>query len=184
MNVALSLPWTNERFLDWAEVQNERYEFDGTAPVLMTGGNVRHGRMTWTLHAALRRRLEGTGLECHGPNLAVQTIGKAIRFPDALVTRSGLPDLDRMAPEVLSVFEVVSPTSGRLDRVTKRREYAAVPSVRSYIVIETASRRVTVLHRDAPDQDWSEAVQQAGAFALPELGISLEVVELYEGVTI
>jgi hypothetical protein len=33
MNVALQKPWTPERFLAWAETQEERYEFDGIQPV-------------------------------------------------------------------------------------------------------------------------------------------------------
>ena len=53
MNVALSKPWSIERFLDWAGARNERYEFDGTAPVAMTGVTNRHGRVMSNVHAAL-----------------------------------------------------------------------------------------------------------------------------------
>ncbi len=39
MSIAFHLPhMTREEFLDWAEAQEERYEFDGFQPVAMTGG--------------------------------------------------------------------------------------------------------------------------------------------------
>ena len=33
---------TREALFDWAEAQNEPYEFDGFQPVAMTGGTLRH----------------------------------------------------------------------------------------------------------------------------------------------
>ena len=180
MNVALSKPWSIERFLDWAGARDERYEFDGTAPVAMTGVTIRHGRVMSDVHAALRSRLRGTGCSYHGPDVGLRTVGDAVRFPDALVTCEPCPEMDRLAPGAVIVFEVVSPTSERMDRVTKRREYAAVPSIRSYVIIETSSQRVTVLHRNAAEQDWVES--DVDVVDLPEIGVSIPIPELYEDV--
>jgi len=60
MNVALTHPWTDEQFLNWAAAQEGRYEFDGLQPVAMTGGTARHSRITLNIHVALRSRLRGT----------------------------------------------------------------------------------------------------------------------------
>ena len=180
MNVALSKPWSIERFLDWAGARDERYEFDGTAPVAMTGVTIRHGRVMSNVHAALRNRLRGTGCSYHGPDVGLQTVGNAVRFPDALVTREPCPEMDRLASGAVVVFEVVSPTSARMDRVIKRQEYAAVASMRRYVIVETSSQRVTVLHRNEPNQPWTEA--DVDVVDLPEIGISIPVPELYEDV--
>ena len=61
MNMMLQQPWTTERFLDWAETQEEPYEFDGTQPVATTGGNRRDSLVMHNLYAALRVRLRGSG---------------------------------------------------------------------------------------------------------------------------
>jgi len=119
MNVALQRPWTIEQFLNWAGAQDGRYEFDGVQPVAMTGGNARHNRVTTNIHAALRYRLRGTPCAYYGPALGVQTIGSTVRYPDALVTCTKFPDTDRLAPDVRVVFEVLSPSSGRTDRIEK-----------------------------------------------------------------
>jgi hypothetical protein len=56
MNLALTLPWTVEQFLYWAETQEGRFEFDGFQPVAMTVGTARHNRITLNIHVALRSR--------------------------------------------------------------------------------------------------------------------------------
>ncbi len=42
MNIALRKPMTLDEFLAWEREQELRYEFDGFAPVAMTGGTVAH----------------------------------------------------------------------------------------------------------------------------------------------
>ena len=37
------------------------------------------------------------------------------------------------------VFEVLSPSSGQTDRIVKVREYASVPTVRRYVILEYTS---------------------------------------------
>jgi Uma2 family endonuclease len=81
------------------------------------------------------------------------------------------------------VFEVISPTSGRTDRIVKVREYAAVPSILRYVIVESASVGLTVLKRAAGDQKWTVTTLIAdGTMLLPEIGVEIPVAELYEGV--
>ena len=49
-------------------------------------------------------------------------------------------------------IEVISPTSGRTDRIVKVREYAAVPSVLRYVVVQSSSIGLTVLERQTADR--------------------------------
>ena len=87
MTAALRTPrMTRDAFLTWAEVQRERYEFDGFEPVAMTGGTRNHNRITRDIHRALDARLRGSGCESLGPDAGVATIGDAVRYPDARVT--------------------------------------------------------------------------------------------------
>ena len=45
----------------------------------------------------------------------------------------------RTIPGAVVVFEIVSPTSSRIDRIIKVREYAAVPSIRRYVILKLTS---------------------------------------------
>ena len=117
MSSALPKPWTTDQFLAWAEIQDMRYEFDGTAPVAMTGGTVNHGLIMRNLHRALDARLRSGKCVPLGPDVGLATVGTKIRYPDALITCSQLSGASRTVPGVVVVFEIVSPGSGQTDRI-------------------------------------------------------------------
>ena len=183
MDASVTPPWTVEQFLSWAARQEERYEFDGERPVAMTGGTARHNRIAGNIHAALRMRLRGGRCSNFGPALGVRTTGQKVRYPDALVTCTKFPDSERLAPDVVVVFEVLSPDSGRRDRIEKVREYAAVPSIRRYAIVEFSSSGLLLLHRHKGDAAFTaQSLTIDDILVLPEIGIEIPVSEIYEDI--
>lgn len=184
MSAPLHQPWTQEQFFSWASVQEGRYEFDGFHPVAMTGSNSAHSRVMQRLHLALGRRLEGGPCEPLGPDAGIETVNKAIRSPDALITCATLGLDDRIVPGVVTVFEILSPTSGRTDRIVKVREYQAVPTIRRYVIVESTSIGLTVMERGASDETWRTTVlTQEDTLRMPDIGIEVPVAEIYRGIT-
>lgn len=184
MNVPLRKPWTQEEFFRWAETQESRYEFDGFQPVAMTGGNLNHSRVFGNLYTGLKTRLRGGPCEPLGPDAGLETINRAVRYPDALVTCSKADGMGRLVPGVVVVFEVLSPTSGRIDRIVKVREYAAVPSIRRYVILESSSAGLTVFERDRADEPWRAlTLTNDDTLRMPEIGIEIPVAEFYEDIS-
>jgi Uma2 family endonuclease len=170
-------------FLAWAARQEARYEFDGVRPVAMVGGTRNHNRIMTNIHAALRARLRGSPCAYYGPDLGVSTIGQKIRYPDALVTCSKFPGDARVAPDVVIVFEVLSAELGRRDRIEKVREYAAVGSIGRYVIVESDTSGLLVLYRASGGDDWvAESMTVLDTLHLPEIGISIPVLEFYDDV--
>lgn len=184
MNIALrKSTMTRGQFFAWAEANGGRWEFDGFAPVAMTGGTVNHSRILRNLHVALGTRLSDSGCEPLGPDAGVATVGDAVRYPDALVTCTKAPGDARLVPDVVVVFEVLSPNSGRIDRIVKLREYRGVPTIRRYVIVEHNSIGLTVLVRDSGDVDWTaSALTVEDTLRMPEIGIEIPVAEFYRGV--
>jgi Uma2 family endonuclease len=183
MTVALTEPRTAELFLDWVGRQESRFEFDGLRPVAMTGGDANHDDITGNIRTALRSRLRAGVCKNYGPNLAVQTVGDKMRFPDALITCTKFLGTERIAPHPVAVFEVVGPTSGRDDHFVKLREYQAVPSILTYIIVESASVDLLVYHRQTGEQPFVVVpLTSDGTLDLPNLGIQIPVAEFYDGV--
>jgi Uma2 family endonuclease len=184
MNIALHKPWTQERFFAWAQAQDVRYEFDGVQPVAMTGGNAGHSLVMRNVNFALLARLRRGPCQPLGPDAGIETIDKAVRYPDALVTCSKFELADHTIPGVVVVFEVLSPTSGRVDRIVKVREYAAVPSIRRYVIVESSSIGLTVMDRSGPDEVWRTTVlTNEDILRMPEIGIEIPVAEIYDDIT-
>lgn len=184
MSTALRQPrMTREQFFAWAQADGGRWEFDGFEPVAMTGGTVNHSQIGQNVMTALRTRLTGTGCRPLGPDAGVATVGDTVRYPDALVTCSKVPGDAYVVPGVLAVFEVLSPTSGRTDRIVKLREYRAVPSIRRYVILEHASAGLIDLTRTNGDEDWiATALTAEDTLRMPEIDAEIPVAEFYEGV--
>jgi len=174
---------TRDQFFLWAQAQNERYEFDGFDPVLMTGGRMSHAMILLNVNFALRTRLAGKGCLPLGPDAGVATVGDTVRYPDGVVTCSPVDPDAYLVPDPVVVFEVISPTSGRVDRIVKVREYAAVPSIRRYVIMESSTIGLTVMARQDAGQDWTATTLIAGdVLRMPEIGIEVPVSALYEGI--
>ncbi len=139
MTVALRKPMTLPEFLAWEKRQELRYEFDGFQPVAMTGGTLDHEAIGGTLRAILYERLRGkpsrsdppegqpakrAGGRPWGPTTKIEVQGR-IRYPDAYVSCTPASGQDTIVPEPVVVFEVLSASNSRTDRIEKVREYQA-----------------------------------------------------------
>jgi Uma2 family endonuclease len=185
MNAPLRKPWTQEQFLSWAETQEARYEFDGFEPVAMTGGFNNASAIGINILTVLRNRLRGGACRPLGPDAGLETVHKAVRYPDALVTCSKFDGESRVVPGVVVVFEIVgrTPDAGRRDRIVKVREYAAVPSILRYVIIESSGIGLTVLERQGQDATWRNTVLTGDdTLRMPEIGIEIPVAEIYEDI--
>ena len=150
----------------------------------MTGGTAGHSIIMQNVHAALRGRLRGSGCRPLGPDAGLATVGTAVRYPDALVTYSKFDREAMTIPGVVIVFEVLSSTTSRTDRIIKPREYAAVPSIRRYVILESTSVGLTVMERDQPNEVWRvTTLTNDDILRMPEISIEIPVTEFYEDVT-
>jgi Uma2 family endonuclease len=183
MNAPFLKPWTQEQFFAWAAHQEGHWEFDGFRPVAMNGGTANHNIITQNVMAALRARLRGGGCRPMGPNAGIETLGAAVRYPDAFVTCSKFDGSVLLLPGAVVVLEVVSPNSGRTDRIVKVREYAAIPSVLRYVILEFTSAGLQSFERTNADEPWrATALTGDDILRMPEIGIEVPVGEFYEDV--
>ena len=178
MSTALCEPWTVERFLAWEDRQEGRHEFDGADIVLMTGGSRAHQRIIYSLRRLLEERLDHEQFDAV-PEMRMR-IGRRVRCPDVLVCRGQVPDQTRTLHDAVVVFEILSEDTAMTGRNTKRSDYADVPGIRRYVLIEQLRRAATVLEQTG-DQ-WIETPVVADAIALPELGIELGLEDIYRDV--
>jgi Uma2 family endonuclease len=100
-----------------------------------------------------------------------------------VVTCSPADGASRLVPDPIVVFEVISPTSGHVDKIVKVRDYNAVDSIRRYVIVESASVGLTVHERPDAGHKWTVTTLIADdLLLLPEIGVDIPVSELYEGV--
>lgn len=177
MSAAVQRSMTLGEFLDWEERQELRYEFDGSQPEAMTGGTLRHEAIGTTLRALLYARLHGSACRPWGPNSKIEVQGR-IRYPDALVSCTDGRADDTIIPAPVVVFESLSPTTSRTDRIEKLREYQATPSIQRYVILEQDSVAAMVFSRQG-DEWIGHALTETDVLRMPEIGIELPLADLY-----
>lgn len=172
-------PMTVAEFLAWEETQPLRWEFDGITPVAMTGGTEAHQLIQVNLLAALHGRLRGRPCRAYGSDVKVQLAG-SIRYPDAFIACGPVNLRGTVRDDPVIVFEILSRSTARTDRVEKMREYWDTPSIRRYVLIEQEGISATSFVRR--DGHWTGTVLWPGDMLdLPEAGIALPLEDLYEG---
>lgn len=180
MNVSMRKPMSRDEFLAWEGRQELRYEFDGFAPIAMTGGSSEHAAIQRNLITALTTRLRGKPCVPYGSELKIAVAG-SIRYPDAFVVCSTIARGTYVVDAPVVIFEILSQTTAVTDRVVKNREYQDTPSVLRYVMLEQFRAAATVFERVAGD--WiGHVVQGEVVLRMPEIGIELPLSELYDGV--
>lgn len=138
MSAALQIrpPASLAEFLEWERCQAVRYEWDGVQPVAMVGGSFAHTELASRLSDVLRPALRGGPCTVVRADLKVLTErGTRARYPDLAVTCAPIRAADAELPEPLLIVEVMSETTAATDRGAKRAEYAALPSLRRYVML-------------------------------------------------
>ncbi len=180
MSIALPKPMTREQFLAWEEAQELRYEFDGFQPSAMTGGTANHARLQRNLAITIGGRLRGSPCEFYGSDLKVET-ARGFRHPGGFVACSPLARDAKIVSDPVVIFEVLSDSTEATDMVTKNHEYAAIASVRRYIMLSQNDIAGTMFERVG--DDWvGHLLSAASLVRMPEIGIEVALAELYEGV--
>jgi len=180
MQLAVPKPMTREEFLAWEERQDLRYEFDGFQPMAMTGGTAAHARLQRNLAVSLAGRLRGGLCEFYGSDLKIET-ARGFRYSDGFVACSPVTGDATVVREPVVIFEVLSDSTARTDLVTKNQEYAAVATMRRYVVLAQDAIAGTMFER--VDGDWVGHLLHADSILrMPEIGVEVPLMELYEGV--
>ena len=183
MDTVLDRPWTTETFLAWEDRQEGKHEFDGRHVIPMTGGSIAHQRIVGNLWAALIGLLGDRTLM---PVLEMRLrIGTRVRYPDVVVCAGPLDQTTRTLTDALAIFEVLSDDTATTDRVEKLIDYAAVPSLRCYVLPEQTAIAATLFHRE-PGGTWTASPHTAStltddSLVLLGLDLTLPLADLYRG---
>jgi Uma2 family endonuclease len=141
--------------------------------------------LSTNLQLALGSRLRGKRCRPYPPDSGVATIGSTVRYPDSLITCSPQDPKARVVTDVIVVFEVISLSTAHTDRIIKVREYAAVASIRRYVMIESTMVGLSVYERESPNEVWrASALTGEDILRIDEVGIEIPVAELYDGLTL
>jgi Uma2 family endonuclease len=177
---ARSHPWTVDDFLAFEAEEIERYEFVDGVVRMMTGASAAHSAIKGNVFAELRAAIRSGPCRVDVDDLKVVT-ETAVMYPDVLVMCRPLAPEDDRVPDPTVVVEVLSPTTQRHDRIAKWREYQKISSLRHFVLVEQAERRVEVYSRTETGWALASVEPPQDTVVLQSIGASLSLEAIYEG---
>ena len=180
MNAPAVKRMTVPQFLAWAETQhNGRYELVRGQVVAMTPERTEHVRAKQRAFRSLETAIERAGIACEAfiDGLAIVVDDETSYEPDALVNCGDrVADDTMIAPHPVIAVEVLSPSTGNLDKTIKLADYFRVPSLTHYIIIDLGRRHILHYYR-RPDEI-AVAIVKDGEIVFDLPGISVAAAEL------
>lgn len=171
---------TAKEFLE-IDFGDRKAELDNGVIRMMAGGTVRHSEVQGNIFAWLRQKLRGGTCRPYGPDMATQTHGSSIRYPDVSVfcheTRGD--DQAKAFDDPRVLIEVLSAGTARTDLRIKLEEYRSLDSVDTIVFVDIAVDRLRVVQRTAA-HGWTDVAYDLPIdLALPSLDLTIPHHEIF-----
>ena len=155
-----------------------RWELVAGEPRLMSGGSGAHANVAGNIYHTLRLRLGGSGCRPFNSDMGVRIAHDHIRYPDVAIYCDPR-DRDADLAEVRAfrfpvvVFEALSRSTARIDRVDKLLAYQNLGSVRLIVLVDPDRRTFETYERI--EEGWTVGHHLPGA-TLSVLNPTFEII--------
>jgi Uma2 family endonuclease len=173
---------TMAEFLAWEEQQAVRHEFFRGEIFAMDGGTGRHNRVIINLASRIGDHLDGTPCQVFAQSIKIG-LAEGYLYPDVMVTCGRVSAGDeQVIQDPRLVVEVLSPSTKGYDQRDKFVLYRTLASLREYVLIDPADRRVEVFTL-ATANTW-RLVDQSNAceLTLSSIDLALPLESVFKGV--
>jgi len=181
MNILTKTPVTVDEYLVWAEGRPGRYELYEGVVYAMTPERAVHAKIKLAIHMAFFAGVRARRLPCHvmPDGMTVRIDDSTAHEPDGLVyCGPELPPSTLLVPNPIIVFEVLSPSSQRIDATRKLAGYFRVPSVMHYLIVDP-DQSLVIHHARQGDDSILTRIVREGVIALDPPGLELALADVY-----
>ena len=169
-----------------ADTSEEKCEYHDGEIIAMTGGTVKHSRLSRNILSLLDTKLQNTNFEAINNDLRlwIPDYRRGV-YPDAMVFDGALQFNGDREDEVLNpllIVEVLSPSTEEYDRTDKFRMYRSIPSFCEYLLIRQNKIFVERYSKQAQVWTYSDCDGLDQSILLESLNTELAIAEIYRGV--
>jgi Uma2 family endonuclease len=165
------------------ELRSEiRHEYIAGHVYAMAGASDDHNRIALNIASELQQQLRGKRCEAFINDMKLKIAKDEIfYYPDVLVACDPKDSARYFRERPTVVFEVLSPDTERIDTREKQLAYAAIPSLKVYVIVAQDRLEATVLRKTSKGSWVSEVVRGLNAaLKLPGIGVEIPFRRIYE----
>ncbi len=181
--------FTEDEYYALEAASQTKHEFVNGHIYAMTGGSPSHNTISTNLVGQLFGALRGGPCRVFSTDMAIKTLETgSVFYPDVTVVCGEpvyVPPLSIAKLENPTIiFEVLSPSTAPYDRTTKFYNYAQIPSLKQYVLVEQDQPLIHVINRnDANEWDAIHPLDGIDAeLTLPAVNVTLAFNDIYEQV--
>jgi Uma2 family endonuclease len=138
---------TLTEFLEWDDGTDRRYELLDGIPMMMAPSLEAHGEIAVALGAEIRARLQPPCRVISEAGVLIPDRPDTYYIADQAVTCAPREPGRRMVVEPVLLVEILSPSTGQVDRWRKVADYRTIQSMREILVVFSDERRVELQRR-------------------------------------
>ncbi len=174
--------WTLDEFLAFDDGTDTRYElFDGQIVAMAPASDV-HGALVARLAVRIGAGLRPPCEVVIEAGIVPPERADSWYEADLAVTCAGLTGQQFVAEPIL-IAEVLSPSTAATDRDRKLPDYRTIPSLQDILVVSSSEPRIEHFRRE--ESGWKiHDVRGDGTLGLQALDLTLDLAELYAGLTL
>ena len=164
-----------------------KHEYHDGEIIEMTGGSINHNRLVRNLIRLLDNALRKTIYEVFPSDLRlwIPQYNRGL-YPDLMLIAGEPLFSDNRNDEILNpcvIIEVLSPSTSSYDRGDKFRYYRSIPQLNQYLLVSQGEILIESYSKTS-ENNWllQEYTPAREILSLDSLGISLNLVDIYEGI--
>jgi len=176
------------QYMELLESSDVRYEYWDGEVVAMAGASLRHNQITMNIGGLAWQQLRGKDCSAaQSDQLVKAESNQRYLFPDVVIHCKQGRIEQTFAEAVLDpvvVFEVLSPSTERIDRTKKFESYSKIASLKKLVLVSQDRQIVEHFYRESASEDWrvEHLFEDEHELELQSVGCKFQVRDIYEGV--
>jgi Uma2 family endonuclease len=138
-----------EDYLAGELISEIKHEYEDGYVYAMSGTSKSHEKIIGNLSGEFRQSLKDMPCDVYTSNIKVYVSETKFYYPDVMVVCGEDNDDEYYAEKPILIVEVLSDSTKRKDRTTKRLAYQTLPSLQEYVLIEQDIVDIEVSRRSA-----------------------------------
>jgi Uma2 family endonuclease len=171
---------TVEEYVRLEEASPERNEWVAGRIYALSGASKRHNRIVLRIATHLIRAAGDGPCVVYASEVKLRASEDAIYYPDVMVACGPGDSHTHIEDAPCLIVEVISPSTGIVDRREKRAAYKRIPTLQAYLIVDQEEWRVE-RHWRKDGEWWEQEISGEGVVPIPCPECELSLAEIYEG---
>ena len=167
---------TEEQYLQGELVAEFKHEFIDGEAYAMAGASESHNLLSLNMASELRNQLKGTPCRTFIADMKVK-VANDFFYPDVMVVCQQDNDFDYYKQSPVIIVEILSKSTRKFDKNTKRLKYQNISTLEEYVLIDQTIAEIEVFKKK---EHWQSFYYYLGdTITFESLGVTVLVEDIY-----